>query len=184
MEIYLRTSDEYLDEYGGPISDSELAQVIDDYDGIDVERAVTVNVGPGADIIVILAVINTVIDALLIWDKLETVVSQLRKLADWIRSKKEKRLLWSIDEIGVSALAVQYIAQCEGEIMELSRLDSHAFDLSSMEIYKYYVQSYLVNNEKIFIIGCDSDGNLQELGIYDSINNYGPIHKKARYRQK
>lgn len=148
-----------------------------------VERLERVNICPGADVLTILVIINTIVNTFhlpkRIKDGYESWKGIIMKIKDFI-SKKQ---LVSIDEEGVELLAIDYIvANFDCNTADL--VDSHVINItdlsgminSSSELAKrphnYYIQTYRLDGEETIILGMRSDGEVKLIKHF-GLSNYG-----------
>lgn len=155
-----------------------------------VEKLERVNIGPGADLLVILASILTVTDTMLLAPKILEGYNFWKNLIERIKGFISKKQLVSIDEEGAKLLAIDYlVSHYSCDAIEL--VDSHIInitDISGMvrntselakRPHKYYVQTYRVNGEDTVILGLRSDGEVKLIKAF-GLSNYGlnEIEKK------
>lgn len=148
-----------------------------------VQKLSRVNIGPGADFLTILVVINTIADTYLVASKLLEGSEAWKKLLEKIKGFISKKQLISIDEEGAKFLAVDYlVSHYSCDSIEL--VDSHVInitDISGMvrntselakKPHNYYVQTYLVNGEDTVVLGIRSDGEVKLIKAF-GLSNYG-----------
>lgn len=150
-----------------------------------VENLLRVNIGPGADLLVILTTIFLVTDTLLFAPKLMEGYDSWKKLIERIKGFISKKQLVSVDEDGAKLLALDYIVNhyhCDA----IELVDSHVInitDLSGMirntsELAKrphnYYIQTYYINGENSVILGIRSDGEVKLIKEF-RLSNYGLV---------
>ena len=148
-----------------------------------VERLERVNICPGADVLTILVIINTIVNTFhlpkRIKDGYESWKGIIMKIKDFI-SKKQ---LVSIDEEGVELLAIDYIVS-NFDCNTADLVDSHVINItdlsgmisSSSELAKrphnYYIQTYRLDGEETIILGMRSDGEVKLIKHF-GLSNYG-----------
>jgi len=141
----------------------------------------SLNIGPGADWIVILAIFSSLF---FLGEKIEKNISAWLKLGKRIKSlfKKYPKKWIFIDERGASALCLIDIEECEKEINsieeiggnEIRLLDIHASTLVyneeyvKMNPYSIYNKTFLVNGNKYYIYIILSNGKIKSKTIIDS----------------
>jgi hypothetical protein len=151
-----------------------------------IENVKEVNIGPGADLFVILASINTIVNVFLVGDRI------VKGIDGWVEVGKKIKRLWktdnliSVDKDGASLLAIQYLASIEKIIsiqkvdeqeINIVRLDGLFNDRKPNELiskpHGYFVQSYVVNDEKFYIIGIKTSGEVNIIKCFEYGNPYG-----------
>ena len=113
-------------------------------DGVD--KLARVNIGPGADLLTICVVINTLFDTFLVASKL------LEGCESW------KKLITKIKGF----IHVVHIAEVS---------DRYAFELAN-EPHNYYIQTYSIDFEERLILGIRSDGEVLLIKDF-GLSNYG-----------
>lgn len=148
-----------------------------------VEKLERVNIGPGADLLVILAAILTVTDTMLLAPKILEGYNSWKNLIERIKGFISKKQLVSFDEEGAKLLAIDYIVN-HYECDDIELVNSHVInitDISGMvrntselakKPHKYYVQTYRVNGEDTVILGLRSDGEVKLIKTF-GLSNYG-----------
>lgn len=152
--------------------------------GIDnVQNVDLVNIGPGADLIVILLVASIGLQLIKIGAEIND------GLNGWIEiGKKLKKLFYlntivSIDIDGATALAIEFIAKKEN-IITLEKMQEtviNLVDVSGMipinsglskKTHNYYIQTYRINDEDVYVIGIKSTGEVNIIKHF-GFNPYG-----------
>lgn len=148
-----------------------------------VQKLARVNIGPGADLVVILTTVFLITDAILFAPKLIEGYDSWKKLIERIKGFISKKQLVSIDEEGAKLLAIDYIVKhylCDA----IELVDSHVInitDISGMvrntselakKPHNYYVQTYRINGEDRVILGIRSDGEVKLIKAF-GLSNYG-----------
>ena len=170
-----------------PLTEKKVKERLD----LRQEDTVTcVNIGPGADVLVILASIWTI--GLAIWE-FPTVLREGLKnwkwLIDKIKGFVKKNQLVSVDMDGAFLLVIDYLSNEYGDESNFSMMDAHTFkivDISGMypnnedslpaHPHNYYVFVIWIADRKL-ILSVRSNGEIRVLesfddmpyGIYDKI---------------
>ncbi|WP_417237279.1 hypothetical protein [Bizionia paragorgiae] len=145
-----------------------------------------VNIGPGADFYVILASITTIVNVFLLGDKIVKGIDGWIKLGKKIKNLWEKEKLISVDKDGASLLAIQYLASIE-KLISFEKADEHEINIVKLDglfpgrkaneliskPHGYFIQSYIVNNEKFFILGIKTNGEVNLIKCFEFGNPYG-----------
>lgn len=171
MEILLRI-DNYEDwacndSQSFSESDKENVKRLAGFDstiGIDL-----VNIGPGADFHVILLTVLVGFELIKLGADINDGIDGWIEIGKKIRNLFKRKKVVSIDEEGATALALELIAQKEN-IVRLEKLQESTINLAdlsgmiptnnglSQKPYNYYIQTYRVNDDDIYVIGITSAG--------------------------
>lgn len=141
--------------------------------GIDgVTQVLRVNIGPGADLLVILVVINTVVDSFLVASKLLEGIDGWKKTISWFKQLMKSEELVSVDEAGATVLALDYLAR-NYDYDTISKEDTHMIPFSDLlgmipanqtgvarHPHAYYVQTYLLDSDLYCVLGIKSTGEV------------------------
>jgi len=148
-----------------------------------VEKLERVIIGPGADLLVILAAILTITDTVLLAPNILEGYDSWKKLIERIKGFISKKQLVSIDEEGAKLLAIDYIVN-HYSCNDIELVDSHVINITDIsgkvrntsELAKrphnYYVQTYRINGEDRIILGIRSDGEVKLIKAF-GLSNYG-----------
>lgn len=155
-----------------------------DFDG-EIEIS-DVNIGPGADLFVIFASILTVANIFMLGDKIDKGIDGWIRIGKRIKNLFSKNELVAVDKDGASLLAIEHIASFE-RIEQLEKVNETEINLVELQNsftdgrkpsdliskpYNYYIQTYLVNNEKNYVIGIKSNGETNIIKCF-GFNPYG-----------
>lgn len=162
------------------LTESEKEDIIKDIDlESDVKSVEYVNIGAGADCMVIMVV--------LVWFGYE-VLKAGKSINDgiegWIKISKKiknlvkRKIVISIDSEGAKLLAIELISQKEHiKLLEVCQEDTiNLVDISGLVIgnkglaakpLNYFVKTIKVNDETIYIIGINSTGKATIIKRYD-----------------
>lgn len=142
-----------------------------------------VNIGPGADFIVLLLILDISLSIL----QLGTVIND--GIDGWVGIGKKLKNLFqrhkivSIDSDGATSMAIELIARHE-TITSLEKIQDttiNLVDVSGMiplnsnlsaKLHNYYIQAYRINNEDIYVIGITSSGEVSIIKHF-GFNPYG-----------
>lgn len=186
MELLLNiesVSDIVNNSWDLEFSDKEEFKIREAISMDDVDKIARINIGPGADLLVILAAVNIVADAFLVGSKALAGMESWKKIIAKIKGFKQKNELVSLDAEAAELLAIDYLyGRFEYDTIEL--IDSHCFNITNLEglvqsssdlarkPYNYYIQSYLLDNEHHVIVGVMSSGEVTILKQF-GLSNYG-----------
>jgi hypothetical protein len=176
----------------GGLSEKNRNEIEELLDIGSVEKVKEVNIGPGADLFVILASINAIVNVFLVGDRI------VKGIDGWVEIGKKIKSIWkrdnliSVDNDGASLLAIQYLASIEKitsiqkvdeQEINIVRLDGLLPDRKPNELiskpHGYYVQSYVANDEKFYIIGIKSSGEVNLIKCFEYGNPYGLTELKV-----
>lgn len=145
-----------------------------------------VNIGPGADLYVISACILLAANIFMLGDKIDKGIEGWIKIGQRLKKLFTRKELISIDNEGASLLAVEHIASFEN-IKQLEKINETEINLVQLnksftdgrqpsdlisKPHNYYIQTYLINNEKHFVIGIKSNGEVNTIKCF-GYNPYG-----------
>ena len=170
-----------IDNYDEKMSSDELAlnetekkKIIDDIAISNVESIEFVNIGAGADCMVVMVVI-----ALMGYEIIKAGKYINDGIDGWLEiGKKLKKLvkrnkIISIDSEGATLLAIEQISQKEKiKLLEVCQEDTiNLVDISGLVLGKkplnYFVKTIKVNDETLYIIGVNSTGQATIIKRYD-----------------
>ncbi|QIE58677.1 hypothetical protein G5B37_03600 [Rasiella rasia] len=187
MDI-LFTDDKYDDiiHGDGGLSDKNIKEIEGFLELGKIDKTKEVNIGPGADLFVILASISLVVNIFLVGDKIEKGIAGWIKLGKRIKNLWKTKKLVSVDKDGASLLAIEYIASLEN-IENFEKVDEHEINIVRLDglfpgrkpdeliskPHNYYIQTYIINVEKFYIIGIKSSGEVELIKCFEFGNPYG-----------
>lgn len=142
-----------------------------------------VNIGPGADLIVLLLIINIGLTVLKLGSEINDGIEGWISLGKKLNHLFRKRKIVSVDIDGATSLAVGLIAQHE-KIVTLEKIQETTINLVdvsgiiptntnlSAKPHNYYIQAYRINYEEIYVVGITSTGEAQIIKHF-GFNPYG-----------
>ncbi len=175
---------EDIDDY--LLTEDELDEIKKNFEIEGEKSAELRNIGPGADVMVVLMTILTIGNVFALGDKINTGIEGWLKLGKRIKKLIKKDVIVAVDKDGADLLAINLIATLEN-IQSLEKIGSHEVPLIQLEDkivdgrkpedlvsrpYTYYVQTFKVNDEKTYIIGIKSTGIAEVIKCFD-YNPYG-----------
>lgn len=152
------------------------------------------NIGPGADVMVILVSILTVANIFLLGDKIDKGIEGWVKLGKRLKNLFSKKELVAVDKDGASLLAIEFISTFE-TIQSLEKEAEHEINLVRLDglfgdgrtpneliskPYNYFIQTYLVNDDKHYVIGVKSTGEVNLIKCFEFGNPYGLSEIKTK----
>jgi len=166
-------------------SESEKERIKKEVGFDHVSKVDFVNIGPGADYIVILLVVSIGLQLIKIGAEINNGIDGWIEIGKKLHKLFRRKKIVSVDLDGATALAVNFIAK-KSRIDRLEKLQEFTInlvDLSGMirgnrglskKPHNYYIQTYRVNYEDIYVIGIKSTGEV-ELIKHFGFNPYGII---------
>lgn len=157
----------------------------------DVKNIKIVNIGPGADFLVLFISFST---ALYLFLKVGTVIND--GINAWIEIGKKlnklfyRRKIVSVDIEGATALAIGFIAKRE-KITTLEKMNETVINLVDVSVmilnnsklckkpHNYYIQTYRINGEDVYVIGIKSNGEVNLIKHF-GFNPYGITDIKTK----
>ena len=142
-----------------------------------------VNIGPGADVIVLLLVISVGLQILKIGAEINDGIDGWIGIGKKLRNLFRRKKIISVDEDGATALAIETIAKEENvyKLEKLSETTINLVDVSGMipnnrglsqKPHNYYIQAYRVNGEDVYVMGIKSTGEVRIIKHF-GFNPYG-----------
>lgn len=165
------------DSWDEHFSPEEEKRIADTLQMGNVEELARVNIGPGADFLVILLTINTIVETYLVASKILEGYDGWKRLIAKIKQFINRRELVSVDEDGAKILAIDFISQ-HYQYKSIDLIASQVINITdvsgmiclSSELAKrphnYYVQTYCLDNENKIILGITSDGEVKLIKAY------------------
>lgn len=169
-------------------SDDQVQKVPDEFlndlsDIGEVNDLKTINIGPGADWIVLAALFSGLF---FLGEKIESNIEAWLKIGKRLKTlfKKHNKKWIFIDEKGATALCMVDIAEAEKEIREIEEVQSHEIKILDihgqllhyteedlgMNPYSIYNKTFLINNEYYYFYVILSNGDIK------SKSKVGNIH--------
>lgn len=170
---------------------SELDAIIIELNQIATEIELReINLGRGADWIAILVVVNSIVNTFLIGDKLIKGIEGWIEIGSRIKALIKKERLIFIDQEAASLLAIQWISEKE-RISALQKLNEIILPLPGFGIFAtsdqigdirahpvaYFIQTFLINETNIYVMGIKSDGRIKQLEKFN-LDSYNPLRSQ------
>lgn len=155
------------------------------------------NIGPGADVMVILVSILTIANIFLLGDKIDKGIEGWIKIGKRLKKLFAKKELIAVDKDGASLLAIEFISSIE-TIQSIEKEAEHEINLVRLDglfgdgrkpeeliskPYNYFVQTYLINDDKHYVIGIKSTGEVNIIKCFEFGNPYGISEIKTTPQQ-
>lgn len=135
-----------------------------------ISEAKYVNIGPGADLIVLLLIVDIGLRLLKLGaeinDGIDGWIGLGKKLSKLFLQKK----IVSIDADGAASIAIELISQKE-KIVKLEKIHETTINLVDVSFmlpqnislsarpHNYYIQAYRINDKEVYVVGVTSTGN-------------------------
>ena len=187
MELLLHL-EKYDDQiHGNGLSKKDIEQIKSELDFEGDKEISEKNIGPGADVFVILASILTIANVFLLGDKIDKGIDGWIKIGRRIKNLFKRKELIAVDKDGASLLAIEFIASLE-KVKSLEKESEYEINLVRLDglftdgrkpddliskPYNYFIQTYLINEEKHYVIGIKSTGEVNLIKCFEFGNPYG-----------
>ncbi len=192
MQILLNIPFDTFDDFESPaFAYKEREKIEKEYGLSSSDTVEVVNIGPGADVLVILSTIATA--GLAVWNfptVLRDGIENWRWLIDKLKAFKKKNQLVSLDFDAAGLLAIDYVAEKYGAGTASEFTDSHTFNIINVEgmfpgkentlaarPHNYYVFTFYVA-PRIIVLSVRSTGEIRELEVFDDMP-YGLVDSEA-----
>lgn len=183
MQVLLNIPDNcFIDVESPSFAYKERKKIEKEYGLSSADTVEVVNIGPGADVLVILSTIATA--GLAVWNfptVLRDGIENWRWLIDKLKVFKKKKQLVSLDQDAAGLLAIDYLAEKYGVDAISDLKDAHTFniiDVSGMfpgeenslaaRPHNYYVFTFYVA-PMIVVLSVRSTGEIKILEIFDDM---------------
>ena len=165
------------------ISEYDNEQISKRVDFDNIHSSEIVNIGPGADLLVLLLIVDIGLRALKFGAEVNDGIDGWIGIGKKLKKLFKRNKIVSIDKEGATAMAIELIAQKE-EIIKLEKIQESTInlvDVSEMitinsELNKrphnYYIQSYRINDLDVYVIGITSTGEAKIIKHF-GFNPYG-----------
>lgn len=149
----------------------------------DISDTRFVNIGPGADLIVLLLILNISLSVIKLGAEINDGIDGWIGIGKKLRNLFQREEIVSIDLDGATSLAIELIARHE-RIIKLEKMQEatvNLVDVSGMirvdsalsaKPHNYYIQIYRINDEDIYVIGITSSGEANIIKHF-GFNPYG-----------
>ena len=153
-------------------SESEKERIKKEVGFDHVSKVDFVNIGLGADCIVILLVVSIFFQLIRIGAEINDGIDGWIEIGRKLRRLFRRKKIVSVDVDGATALAIAHIARKE-KITKLVKLQENTINLVdvsgqipankglSKKPHNYYIQTYQVNDEEIYVMGIKSTGDVK-----------------------
>ena len=165
------------------VSDPEKKRIKNAVDFDNVTSAEYVNIGPGADYIVLLLVISIGIQLIKLGSTINDGIDGWIGIGKKIKKLYRRNKIISIDIEGATALSIELIAK-KVDIDYLEKIQETTINLVnvsgmipinkglSQKPHNYYIQAYRVNGLDIYVVGIKSNGEAEIIKHFE-FNPYG-----------
>lgn len=185
MEILLNIDNyEALESNNFVLSTIEKDKIKKQIDFGIIKKCSLANIGPGVDWLVILLLLDLGLQLIKVGAEINDGVDGWIEIGKKLYKLFRRKKIVSIDVDGATALAIEHIAKKEKitKLVKLQESTINFVDISghipankkglSKKPHNYYIQTYLVNDEKIYVLGVKSTGETNILKLF-SFSLYG-----------
>lgn len=142
-----------------------------------------VNIGPGADLFVLLLILDISLNILKLGSEINDGIDGWIGIGKKLRNLFQRKKIVSIDLDGATSMAIELIARHE-RIIRLEKIQEttiNLVDVSGMirtnstlsaKPHNYYIQTYKINDDDIYVIGITSSGEANIIKHF-GFNPYG-----------
>ena len=142
-----------------------------------------VNIGPGADLIVLLIIVDIGLRTLKLGAEINDGIDGWIGLGKKLYKLFQQKKIVSIDADGAASMAIELISKKE-KIEKLEKIHEttiNLVDVSSMlplnidlcaRPHNYYIFAYQINNKEVYVVGVTSMGNANIIKHFE-FNSYG-----------
>lgn len=174
MEVLLNVDnyEEWESNNTFTLSTIEIEKITNQIDFGDIKKCSLVNIGPDADWLVILLLLDLGLQLIKVGAEINDGIDGWIGLGKKLQKLFHRNKIVSIDNDGATALAINQIAKKQ-EIVRLEKIEESIINLAdlsgmihgnkglSKKPYNYYIQSYCINNSDIYVIGIKSTGEVK-----------------------
>ena len=144
-----------------------------------------VNIGPGADLIVLLLIVSIGLQLIKVGAEINDGIDGWIEIGKKLQKLFKRKKIVSVDMDGATALAIGCIAT-QDKIITLEKIQEtviNLVDVSGMipinsglsrKPHNYYIQTYRINGEDIYVMGIKSTGEVEIIKHF-GFNPYGII---------
>ena len=190
MQILLNIPEAYFEDECSPaFAYKERAKIEKQYNLRPQDDVEVVNIGPGADWMVIMTTITVAWTIFQIPGIIKSSLEGWQWLIDKLKSYKKNKQLVSLDLDAAGMLAIDYLADKYGADSSFNLIDAYEFsitDISGMfqnreeslaaHPHNYYVYAFNIA-QRIIVLSVRSTGEIRELEVFDDMP-YGLIDKE------
>lgn len=142
-----------------------------------------VNIGPGADLIVLLIIVDIGLRTLKLGAEINDGIDGWIGLGKKLYKLFQQKKIVSIDADGAASMAIELISKKEkiGKLEKIHETTINLVDVSSMlpqnidlcaRPHNYYIFAYQINNKEVYVVGVTSMGNANIIKHFE-FNSYG-----------
>lgn len=173
----------FCDEILDVVSDDDKNELVKLTELDEIHDAKYVNIGPGADFIVLLLIIDIGLRALKLGAEINDGIDGWIGLGKKLSKLFQREKIVSIDIDGATSIAIELISR-EVKIDSLKKMEEttiNLVDVSGMipinsglsaKPHNYYILTYRVNGEDVYVVGVTSTGEANIIKHF-GFNPYG-----------
>ena len=181
---------------GDGLSSNDIEQIKKELPFEEEKEISEKNIGPKGDVSVILASILGIANVFLLGDKIDKRIEDWIGVAKQIKHLVKKNELVAMDSDGAALLALEFIHNLETirSIQKTSEQEIALVDFSTSNVvgdnpkaedliarpYNYYIFSFLINDEKQYIVGVKPHGEVNLIKCFDICSPYGTRTKTTQ----
>lgn len=177
-------SEELLSQRLEKIKSRDLDSIKRELESIDKKyKSKTINLGTGADWLLIWFVLAQIKNVLMAGDKIDSAIKGWVKVAKRIKKVFKKSDKIYLDNDAATILAIDYIVKKTRKIKSIEKISEqtiHLKDLSGAfrgrkrkdfiaRPYCIYIHSYQINEDRILVLGIKSNGHIAEIYSFDNL---------------
>ena len=176
MQVLLNIPDNYFEDEGSPaFAYRERAKIEKEYNLKPVDEVEVVNIGPGADWMVILATLSVAWNIFQVPGQIKRSLEGCEWLVKKLKGFIKKKQLVSLDQDAAGMLAIDYLADKYGADESFDLLDAYTIpivDISGMvrnsigglanQPHCYHIFTFRIA-DRIIILSVRSSGKIKEL---------------------
>lgn len=182
MQVLLKIPTNYFEDECSPaFAYKERAKIEKQYNLRSQDSVEVVNIGPGADWLVIMASITAAWNIFQLPGILKSSLEGWKWLLDKLKGYKKNKQLVSLDLDAAGMLAIDHLAEKYGDDSNFNLMDAYSFeitDLSGMfpnkeeslaaHPHNYYVFTFYIA-ARIVVLSVRSTGEIRELEAFDDM---------------
>lgn len=142
-----------------------------------------VNIGPGADLIVLLIIVDIGLRTLKLGAEINDGIDGWIGLGKKLFKLFQQKKIVSIDADGAASMAIELISKKEKieKLVKIHETTINLVDVSSIlpqnidlcaRPHNYYIFAYQINNKEVYVVGVTSMGNANIIKHFE-FNSYG-----------
>lgn len=183
MQVLLNIPNNYFEDECSPaFAYKERAKIEKQYSLRPQDSVEVVNIGPGADLLVIMTTITVAWNIFQLPGTFKSSLEGWQWLIEKLKGFKTKKQLVSLDLDAAGMLAIDYLAEKYGDDSSFNLMDAHTFKIIDLEgmfpdrskdslaahPHNYYVFTFNLA-PRIIVLSVRSTGEIRELESFDDM---------------